>query len=144
VVHPPAEPVLIMGMGCPLLWVQVMTSVLVVVQSPDRFPFVIDVAPENSVSSPVTGDPVTVVVPELVPQGPLEVTICTTPPTVRAWIQLPETSAEPISATLVGISAVDKGRNVGMAVGSVNPDISNPIKDPLMPAPVIVVNVRLS
>jgi hypothetical protein len=34
-----------------------------VVMSPDRSPFVIDVAPENFVSSPVAGEPVVVTVP---------------------------------------------------------------------------------
>src|SRR5579862_6017768 len=41
----------------------VTASVLAVEQSPERFPFVIELAPENAASSPEAGVPVVVTVP---------------------------------------------------------------------------------
>ncbi len=47
----------------PLVFVHVTARVLLVVQSPERLPLVIALAPENIARFPVAGDPVVVTVP---------------------------------------------------------------------------------
>ena len=55
---------------------------------------VIEVPPLNSVTLPLTGEPVTVTDPLLIPHGPLTVVSI---PAVEAWTQLPEVSAESVT-----------------------------------------------
>ncbi len=76
----------------------VVTRVFEVVTSPERFPLVIEVEPENSVRFPLAGEPVTVTEPVEVPHAP---TIVVSWPPVVAWTQLPAVSPESVTEVAV-------------------------------------------
>jgi len=74
----------------------VVAAVPLVVTSPLKFPLVIEVAPLKNAKFPLTGEPVSVMVPELVPH---ELVVVVSNPPVVTCTQLPTVSPLAVSVT---------------------------------------------